>query len=440
MASVDAAWFRMDRPGNTADVVSLMTFRELPPMDAIERLVRERLLAFSRFRQRAIRGAALGRDRWEDDPGFELERHLVRRRLTSASPEALRELVSAVASEPLTGSRPLWQAHLVERPGGAALVSKLHHCVADGFALIGLLLTLADEPGDAPESRNAAEAFARLAPWLDPAAMAREVLGDPARALRLGADAAGLALSLGRMAALGADPPTQLSRPPSGRRRVAWSAGLPLAAIREAGLARGATINDVILAAVSGALRGWLASTGARGVPVRAMVPVSLRPGPPRTDGELGNRFGLVFLDLATDGGSPRERLEAMRERCAVAKRRPDALASLGVLAALGALPGFLVPWVSSFFSRKASVVVTNVAGPRQHLHVAGRRVENAMFWVPHPSTLGLGISVLTYAGEVRLGVRADEAVMREPAELVTLFEEELAALGAAAPARSAAG
>jgi diacylglycerol O-acyltransferase len=108
-------------------------------------------------------------------------------------------------------------------------------------------------------------------------------------------------------------------------------------------------------------------------------------------------------------------------------KRRPDALATFGVLAGLGLVPA-LAPWATGFFSRKASLVVTNVPGPRAALHLAGERIDHAMFWVPHPAALGVGVSILSYAGEVRIGVRADEACLSDPGDLVRRFEEELAA------------
>ncbi|HET9595435.1 MAG TPA: WSD1 family O-acyltransferase, partial [Anaeromyxobacteraceae bacterium] len=180
-------------------------------------------------------------------------------------------------------------------------------------------------------------------------------------------------------------------------------------------------------AALAGALRGHLDAAGEDPdrAPARALVPVNLRPGPPAPGEELGNRFGLVFLDLPVDAATPAARLAAVRSRMAEAKERPDALATFGVLALLGRLPA-LAPWVTGFFSRKASLVVTNVPGPREPLHLGGRRVDDAMFWVPHPAALGLGVSLLTYAGAVRMGVRADAAVMDDPADLVRRFEAEL--------------
>jgi diacylglycerol O-acyltransferase len=422
MGAVDAAWLRMDRPENTADVVALLRFGELPSMARIRRLVEERLLACRRFRQVVTPDGA-----WEDDPAFDLDRHLSRRRL--ASVPALRAHLGRTASETLPRDAPLWRVEVVALPRGGALVAKLHHCIADGFALVSLLLSLSDEGGaPAPPAGHVLPAFRRFAPWLEgPWALARDLV-DPRRAGARALEVAGLAAAVARITAMPAAGGTRLGRAVTGERRVAWSRGIPVARVREAARGEGATLNDLLVTALAGALRGQLAAQGddpdrAR---VRALVPVNLRPGPPAPGEALGNRFGLVFLELPVDLPTPAARLEAVRARMEEAKRRPDALATFGVLALLGRLPA-LQPWVTGFFSRKASLVVTNVPGPRAPLHVAGHRLEEAMFWVPHPAALGLGVSLLTYAGAVRMGVRADAAVMDDPADLVRRFEEELA-------------
>lgn len=431
MSGVDAAWFRIDRPENAADVVALLAFRDAPSFSRVRSLLAERLLPHARFRQRAVRGSLAGGDAWELDGGFALDRHLVHHSLDVGDARALQDLVSEVATRPLDPARPLWRIHLAEgSAGGGALVAKLSHCMGDGFALVGLLLSLADEGGAEREgSRHKLPASRRLEPWLAPLSTLRDALAHPSRALALGGESAALAAALARMVALPADPPTALSRPLCGRRRTAWSRGLPLDAIRAAARSRGGTINDVLVAAVAGALRRYLARAGedVDGLALRALVPVNLRPGPPVAAGAaLGNRFGLVFLELPVDAATPAARFDAVRARTAALKGRPDAVATLGLLAGLGRIPA-LEPWAARFFSRKASLVITNVPGPRSPLHLAGSRIDQAMFWVPHPSTLGLGVSILSYSGEIRIGVRADEAVLPRPEELVEAFEIEAA-------------
>ena len=432
MSNVDAAWYRMDHPENAADVVALLGFNRVPSFEVVRRVVEERLLPLDRFRQRVV-PAGLG-FAWDDDPGFDLDRHLRRHRLRSRTQRALEDLASEIATEPLDPARPLWRVHYISRPGGAGTVAtKLAHCMADGFVHIGLLLSMGDRQEPVPLARHPLPASRLLAPWLDPAAAAREALSHPSRLLSLGLSTTGLAIAVARIAALRAAPPTALSRPLAGRRRTAWSRGAPLGPVRAAARQVGAGVNDLLLAAVAGALRTHLAASGAPEPPtdLRALVPVNLRPGlPDLREGIPGNRFGLVFLDLPTRAPTARERLELVRARRAELQARPDAVATWMLLAGVGALPRVEEPALR-FFAAKASLVVTSVPGPRRHLSMGGARLDEACFFVPHPSTLGLGVSILSYGGEVRMGVRADEAVLAEPSALVARLEAELTELGA---------
>ena len=437
LGSLDAAWFHMDRPENSADVVGMLVFRELPRFERLRAIIEERLVTCPRFRQRVVPGAGFASGAWQDDPFFDLERHLVRLRVDGGR-EALAARLGVLASTPLDPAHPLWRVEVVEGAEEPAVLVKLHHCIADGFALVSLLLSLADDPPAPRVSAHAVAGFQRLAPWLDPRRALLPALRRPGSAAALALQAASVAAALARMTALRRDPPTAWQRPLSGTRHLAWSSGASLREVRRVAREHGGTVNDVLLAALSGAVRSELAHAGEAvdDLRVRALVPVNLRPGPPDArGGDLGNRFGLVYLDLPVSQSRRAARLDAIRERMTELKRRPDALASFGMLGLVGLAHPLAHP-ATSFYSRKASLVVTNVPGPRHRLRLAGRSIEHAMFWVPHPATLGVGVSIFTYAGEVRIGVRADAAVVPAPERLVAAFERELAALTAAsAPA-----
>jgi diacylglycerol O-acyltransferase len=234
------------------------------------------------------------------------------------------------------------------------------------------------------------------------------------------------------MAILPPDPETVLHRPLTGRRKTAFSRPLPLGALRVRARELHVTVNDLLVAALTGALRSYLAEAGADvgAIDIRALVPVNLRDRlPSQLDGAMGNCFGLVFLELPIHAATSAERLALVRERMEALKHSPDAVVSYAVLEAIGHLPGPLEFVVTEFFTRKASLVLTNVPGPRTRLHVAGHEIDRIMFNVPHPASLGLGLSILSYAGEVRIGARADVAVMPDPASFVATFAGEVAAL-----------
>ncbi|HSD18816.1 MAG TPA: WS/DGAT domain-containing protein [Anaeromyxobacter sp.] len=417
MTAGDAAWYRMDRPRNETDVVALLSFRGPLGLGRVKRLVEERLLPFERFRQRAVPRFA-GAPGWELDPGFSLRRHLVH---VEIAPGTLRDFVGEVTTSSLDPAHPLWRIHIAQERGRAsAIVAKLHHALGDGFALVALLLALADGPAAEEAPRARMEAVPRRRAWLG------------SEELAAARDAAAFGVTLARLAAMPNDPPDLSAVTLSGVRRVAWSAGLALDAIREAGHRASATVNDVMVAAIAGALRAQRSARGSPARPVRAFIPVNFRPGRPDlgADASLGNRFGLVFLELPVDLRTPGARLEAVRARVAALRAGAGALVTHDVLALTGYAPTAVHHALTRFFARKASLVLTNVPGPRKPVHLAGRPLADMMFWVPHPANLGLGVSVLSYAGALRVGVRADVAVLAEPAELVARIESEMKALG----------
>ncbi|BDG08727.1 WSD1 family O-acyltransferase [Anaeromyxobacter paludicola] len=414
LTALDAAWLHMDRPGNTADVVGLLALSGPLTVSALLRLLEERLLVHRRFRQR-VHPELLGPGAWEDDPAFALSRHVILHRLPDGG-AALRKLVGSVASEPLPHGGSPWVVHLASTGGRSSLVLKLQHAMGDGFALVGVLLSLCDE------ALSAGPSPAVPAPPAAVAAAAR--LAPPELAARSAA-------ALARLAGLAPDPATPLTRPTSGVRRVAWTRGLPVAPLRAAARHAGAGLNDLLVAAVAGGLRRVLARevAGVDRLSLRALVPVNLRRHFPGTAGEapLGNRFGLVFLELPVGERAPLARLRAVQARMAELKASLDPVVTAGVLSGLGRCPPALEHVAADFFARRASLVLSSVPGPPVRLHLAGRRIDGAMFCVPHPATLGLGVSLLRYAGEVRLAVRADAAALEHPLALVRAVEQELA-------------
>ncbi len=425
LSAADGAWWRMDRPTNPMTITAVFTFAEPLAYEALAALVTGQLLQHPRFRQRVVDGGA-GRAYWQEAPGFDLADHVVRATLPAgAGREALEALVSQLMSERLPADRPHWQVHLVERyRGGSALVARLHHCIGDGISLVRLLLSMAEPAGPADPPTAAATGAPPLA--RPPGVLAAARLGGRAAAVLAG------------LLDLRADPPTVLQGPLGRVKRAAWSEPIPLDRVRAAGRAAGATINDVLMATVAGALRRYLAGRGDRvdGVALRAVVPINLRDADDVT--ALGNKFGLVFLALPVGEADPRRRLAATKRHMDAVKRSPEAAVIFGLLQAFGKTTAAVLVAAVKLLARRASAVVTNVPGPRARIRFAGAPVEGVMFWVPQSGRLGLGVSVLSYAGEVRVGVAADERLVPDPAALVDAFRAALDELAAAAPAGAA--
>ena len=237
--------------------------------------------------------------------------------------------------------------------------------------------------------------------------------------------------SLGHLLVMPKDPETVFKGEASPRKQAAWTRAIPLDDIKAIGDATGAKVNDVLLAAATGALRRYLIARGekVRGVEVRAAVPFNVRPM--ERAFELGNAFSLVFLALPVGVIDPLERLRILKKRMDALKASQQPAVVYGILQSIGKAPEWGHQFVVDMFSAKASAVMTNVPGPTEELHWGGAAITELMFWVPQAGDIGLGLSILSYAGNVRVGIAVDQAYAPDPRPLVQAFEMEFAELAA---------
>jgi WS/DGAT/MGAT family acyltransferase len=450
MAAADAAWFHSDGPANLAIVMGVVLTKRALDFDRVRAILDERLAAFDRFRQRVVEtGFPMATPHWQDVPGFDIDRHL--HHIALAAPHdraALARLLDDLASMPLDHALPLWQAWVVDdvmddaatgAAAGSALVLRCHHCLGDGTALMTVIQRLFDAapgagPLEAPRARGR-RAGPRAGDGL--LAPAIDAVADAARgALALAAGAGMLAGELLRSD----DPPSPLKGAFAPGKRVAWSEPVALADVKAIGRRHDAKVNDVLVAAVTGALRTYLKG---RGIDVdrttlRALVPVDLRP--PERLGQLGNEFGLVLLDLPVTSARADRRLALTRERMAALKGSPEPLATKALLELLGHGPKALEDLSNVMFGRKASLVLTNVAGPREVLHLAGVPIERMLAWASNSGDqLGMTISLLSYRGQVSLTVIGDARLVPDPEVIARGFRREFRKLlGAAHPVTAA--
>jgi WS/DGAT/MGAT family acyltransferase len=200
---------------------------------------------------------------------------------------------------------------------------------------------------------------------------------------------------------------------------VAWSEPLNLQEVKTVSRALGCTVNDVLMATVAGALGAYLRTEGfdTQGVSLRASVPVNLREADEATT--LGNKFGLLFVELPVGVANPLQRAHTMHDTMQNLKGSQQPPLTLTVLGLLGMMPNVVQGPVLELFSRKGSLVASNVPGPQAPLYLCGQRITQMHFWVPQSGSIGVGVSILSYAGEVFFGLIADRACIAEPAQVV---------------------
>lgn len=453
LSSADTAWLHMDRPTNLMVINSVLLFDEPVDWKRVTQVVQLRLVdRFPRFRQRVIEShLPLRAPEWQDDPDFALAHHMHHLALPApGDAAALQELVGDLMTMPLDRNRPLWHIYMIDGLGdGAAMIIRMHHCIADGIALARVMLSLADnEPGGSVQrvSNGWRAQPGRLIiggipiPATQPlkravglsASLVRQgvsVATHPGRAANLAGAVARDTATIARLLLTPADAASVIKGDPGISRRVAWTAPLPLKEIKQIAHAHGATVNDVLLAAVSGALRHYLQDRGGPVREIQAMVPFNLRPLDRPLPRDLGNRFGLVFLPLPVGVSGSYRRLMEVHLRMDEIKRSRDGAVSYGLLSATGMTPEPVERRIVDLFSAKGTAVMTNVPGPRDPVYLAGTPVRAVLAWAPTSGHIGMSVSIFSYRGEVTVGLMVDAKLIPDPDEIVKQLEREIRAL-----------
>ena len=441
MSRVDHAWLRMERPTNLMMISGVIMFETPVNINRLKKVIKDRFMAYPRFRQKVVETAT--GTFWQEDEDFDLDYHVRLSALPGkADKVALERFVSLLASTPLDKTKPLWQFHLVEKyGGGSALITRIHHCYADGIALVQVILSMTESESHPSKREPLAKTWlkedgkavhARMGAIGRYMKMGEDLLEkgldfyrDPGLASVVAKEGGEIARELAVALSLSDDPETILRGRLGVRKRVAWAPPLPLEEVKTIARAFDATVNDVLMASMAGALRSYMLERGEHidGVTIRATVPVNLRPLEHAK--KLGNHFGLVFLDLPIGEPHPVIRLIRVVESMKQLKQSRQAVVVYGLLAALGMAPPLLQNLAFEIFSRKATTVATNVPGPQMPLYMAGSKISEQMFWVPQTGSIGLGVSILSYNGNVHFGLIADAKLMPDPDAVIQRFIPE---------------
>jgi len=459
VSGVDNAWRRVGSMDNLTTITGVLWFEEAISYEELCDRLEERLLRFDRFGQRVGgRERAVRRPDWETVEEFDIHTHV--RHVALPEPqddEAFQRFVSGLMSRPLDERRPLWEATLVDGAGsgdGNAVAFRINHSIGDGFALMYVMFGLVDDPdsiempmGVVPDPPSADEFTGERATDGAGTAVERDGAGDADAGGEGGStDETGLSLGGGvldtvSLAATAVktgvslltqddETDTSLRGELGTAKRAGWTDEIPLATVKAIGEENDATVNDVLLGALAGAFRRLLADRGESvdGRELRVTVPVNLRPMD-RRDASLGNYFGLAFVPLPVGTPDLGERIRIIHDRMSPEKAGVEAFLMYLTLKFGGHAPEPVLEWLMGQFEDRATGVVTNVPGPTGAVEFAGREITDIMFWVPQANDQGIGISIFSYDGAVRLGIACDANLIEDPGELSGAFRTEVDAL-----------
>lgn len=455
MSRVDTAWLRMDSDVNLMMIVGVWLLEPGIKIADLRERVQSKLLQYRRFGQKVVEDDSGAM--WVDADDFDITQHVrpyeLQRVSGRSDRQALQDLVGDLATTPLDRAHPLWQFHLIENFDGAhgeksALIARVHHCIADGIALISVMLSITDGGQDPPPRKTKTKREegsdwwndALLKPMTDMAvkaigvygggvAKSMDMLAHPAQPLGETVDMARAGMQvvsdLAAFAMMPDDSATRLKGKPGGLKAVAWGEPIPLDVVKAIGKGLGCSVNDVLLSCAAGAIGAYLKDKGddPSGQAIRAMVPVNLRPLEKAY--QLGNRFGLVPLVLPIGLDNPIERLYAVRQRMQELKGSFQPVLAFAMLSVAGLFIKPVQDALLGLFAKKATAVMTNVPGPAKALTFCGSTLKQTLFWVPQSGDIGVGVSILSYAGGVQFGLITDRALCPDPQQIIDRFEPE---------------
>jgi WS/DGAT/MGAT family acyltransferase len=435
-------------------VGAILVFEGPPPKytDLVEH-VRSRLALVPRFRQKLVTPPLeMGRPLWTDDVNFNLAYHIRHTALPEPGGEAqLKRLAGRVFSQQLDRSKPLWEMWLVQglERDRFAILTKTHHAMVDGISGVDIGTVLFDfeavpEPIEIEDdwvpqkppgttelvARGVADAVATP---VHLAERAIDAVRHPESAARKAVEALE---GISEIASAFADPAPDvpLNQPIGPHRRYVWTRS-ELGTFKRIKDALGGTVNDVVLAAVTGSLRSWLHGRGVRteGLELRALVPVSIRTEDER--GNLGNRIALMRGPLPVYVEDPVRRLRTISEEMAGLKRSKQALGAEVISRFNDFAPPTLLAQASriNFSTRLFNTIVTNVPGPQLPLYVLGRELEEVFPIAFLPENHALAIAIMSYNGKVGFGLLADYDSMEDIESIGSGITDSLAELEAAA-------
>jgi diacylglycerol O-acyltransferase / wax synthase len=455
LSAHDSVFLYWERPEQPMHVGECMVYRGSVTAADMVRMIEERLHLLPRYRQKVVfTPLSLAHPTWEDDPDFDVRNHVDEMTLPAPGDDVvLSEVGGRLFSELLDRGRPLWRLTVLHghASGNTVVFLKLHHAMVDGVSSIELIEVLHSPvggdraPSSQPPPRSSPgtidlvrDAVAdRLGAVLDRAGGAVDVLrpGGPGRLLERLGPLARAAVDTGPMAVV-PPPRTPFNRPISPARQFAW-VELPIDEVGAVRRRLDATVNDLVLAILSGGLGRYMRRHGypTDGVTLRAMCPVSVRRS--EQSGAMGNLVSMVVVPLHVGVDDARERLDAERGAMRELKSRRQANGLYELIASAEWYPALAYRLLWRVWPRRyfpLNITTTNVAGPRKPLHLGEHEL---LHWYPvgvNWTTSGLFLCTLSYREHLTLGFTADPTVVPDlweaTEDLRASYEELRAAAG----------
>lgn len=434
---IDQLMYGADVPTSLVTITGMMVFDKKINKDNLISIIENRLLKFSRFKEKIIEKA--GKPFWHEDKLFDIKSHVVHVALPHPGDyNTLQELASQLISQPLDYDKPLWQVHLVDNyKGGSVVIWRIHHAIADGIALIKVVFSLTGstleeslkilikEEDSKPKKKKSLfeevnKFFKSGKDWYHDAL---EIIGDKEKLKNTFLETIEISNEIGKFVyGKSANKTLYKKGNLSNTKKAAYSEALPLSVIKVLGKKYNVTVNDMLLVLLTGAIRHHLIRHGQDlNQPIRIAVPVNMRKKDEKI--EIKNKIGVITIELPVNEEDIDKRISIIKIKTELLKHSFEPLFVYYIMNIMGGvLSHKMEEYFIKLFGSKLTGVMTNVPGPRNEVYFAGEEIKDIMFWVPHTIMLGMGISLISYNDRVCLGVVTDTNLVKEPDEIIEGF------------------
>lgn len=442
LSKVDHVMYDMNKPNSLVTITGKMVLETKLSKERLRQIIENRFLLHERFKKKVIH--KFGKPFWRTDEAFNVDAHIHHIALPDkGNYKELQSIVSDLISQPLDSDKPLWQVHLIDNyNGGSVLIWRIHHAIADGIALVKVLFALTAETKSASlippslikseeeEQHTLREDITHLfnsgKEWLH---NAEELWQDKHKLETTLSDSVKVSKELANLFFGKSVKKSLYKGELCSTKKAAWSEALPLPAIKAISKLLGVTINDILLALITGALRRHLIFHQQElSEPIRVVVPVNIRKKGEQI--KIHNKIGMLSIELPVHIRNAEKRIAYIHEKTELLKHsfEPFLIYSLMNLMA-DVLPSKIEDMVADYLGTQITGVMTNVPGPSHAIYIGGQKIKDIMFWVPQTGPLGMGISIISYNNRVCLGVVTDTHIVEDPDYIVKSYCREFKAL-----------
>jgi len=446
-------WLHLDHPCNPMVVTGLIETVEPMSISELRRIIEKRLLIFNQFRKKLIKPSFTSqRFNWHIDPHFDIHSHVKRIALPKpGNKQSLQQVINHHISTPMDKSKPLWDILLIEQyNNGSAIIARFHLCIIGSVDFVRVLLSMSDDIYERLNNQTVANQSKGLSILPFPSIFEQGLtvvnktkelglsclkiffnsISNPFYIIEIMRTSFGLsveaAIELSRLILLPVDSHTIFKGSPGVQKHVAWSEPIPLKRIKTVAYGASATVNVLLLTAMTGALKKYLLS---RNSPIdyrelRVAIPVDVRPH--GIDPNKRSRFGVVLLDLPVHVEDPFVRLLEIKRRMSDMEQSPDVISIVHTLNSFGLSPKMIAQWIALHIPEKISAILSNAQGPDHEVLFGGKTIRRIMFWLPRTGRLTLGTTFCSYNGMISLGVAADAEQIPDPENIIKQFNQQI--------------